>query len=69
MRLSLKWFCPRYNVGVPVFVGLMFARPSLVSLPFFIAGTLKIDYDVLLFRGFIAHPPPEEAECYFFNHG
>jgi hypothetical protein len=52
-----------------VFVGLMFARPSLVSLPFFIAGTLKIDYDVLLFRGFIAHPPPEEAECYFFNHG
>lgn len=46
----------------PVFVGLMFARPSLISLPFFIAGTLKIIYDLLLYRGFVTHPPPEEAE-------
>jgi MFS family permease len=45
----------------PVFVGLMFARPSLISLPFFVAGTLKIVYDLLLYRGFVAHPPPEEA--------
>ena len=45
----------------PVFVGLMFARPSLISLPFFIAGTLKIVYDLLLYRGFVAHLPPEEA--------
>lgn len=45
----------------PVFVGLMFARPSLSSLPFFIAGTLKIVYDLLLCRGFVAHLPPEEA--------
>jgi hypothetical protein len=32
----------------PLFVGLMFARRSLISLPFFIAGTLKIVYDLLL---------------------
>src|SRR5207302_1327445 len=34
----------------PVFAGWMFARPSLVSVPFFIAGTLKIVYDLLLYR-------------------
>ena len=45
----------------PMFVGLMFARPSLISLPFFIAGTLKIVYDLLLYRGFVAHQPPEET--------
>jgi len=37
----------------PLFVGLMFARPSLISLPFFIAGTLKIVYDVVLYRQFV----------------
>jgi MFS family permease len=46
----------------PLFVGLMFARPSLISLPFFVAGTLKIVYDLLLYRGFVAYPPPEEAQ-------
>jgi hypothetical protein len=44
----------------PVFVGFMFARPALINLPFFIAGTLKITYDLLLYRAFIAVPPPEE---------
>ena len=38
----------------PVFAGWMFARPSLISLPFFIAGTLKIVYDLLLYRAFAA---------------
>jgi len=46
----------------PVFVGLMFARPALVSLPFFMAGTLKIVYDLLLYRGFSTMLPPEETE-------
>jgi len=46
----------------PVFVGLMFARPSLMNLPFFIAGTLKIVYDLLLYRGFVTHLPTEEAK-------
>ena len=36
----------------PLFVGFMFARPSLINLPFFIAGTLKIAYDLLLYRAF-----------------
>ena len=36
----------------PVFVGYLFARPSLVNLPFFIAGALKITYDLLRYRSF-----------------
>src|SRR2546422_3530115 len=38
----------------PLFAGFLFARPSLVNVPFFIAGTLKIVYDLLLYRGFAA---------------
>jgi len=45
----------------PLFVGFMFARPSLIDLPFFIAGALKIAYDLLLYRAFVAVRPPEEA--------
>jgi hypothetical protein len=45
----------------PLFVGVMFARPALVNLPFFIAGTLKIAYDLLLYRQFVAVQPPEEV--------
>ena len=45
----------------PVFVGLMFARPRLINLPFFIAGTLKIVYDLLLYRAFVRVHPPEEV--------
>jgi MFS family permease len=33
---------------------------GLGGLPFVIAGSLKIVYDVLLYRGFRAHRPPEE---------
>jgi MFS family permease len=44
----------------PLFVGFMFARPSLINLPFFIAGTLKIVYDLLLYKQFVAVQPPEE---------
>jgi MFS family permease len=46
----------------PLFVGLMFARQKLISLPFFIAGTLKIIYDLLLYRAFVRLQPPEETE-------
>ena len=42
----------------PVFAGWMFARPSLISVPFFIAGTLKIVYDLLLYRGFVGRRQP-----------
>jgi MFS family permease len=44
----------------PLFVGFMFARPSLINVPFFVAGTLKIVYDLLLYREFIAVQPLEE---------
>ena len=44
----------------PLFVGLMFATPALVNLPFYLAGTLKIVYDLLLYRAFVRVPPPEE---------
>jgi MFS family permease len=44
----------------PLFAGFLFARPSLISVPFFIAGALKIVYDLMLYRGFVAIQPPEE---------
>jgi hypothetical protein len=44
----------------PLFVGFMFARPSWINAPFFIAGTLKIVYDLLLYKEFVAIQPPEE---------
>jgi predicted MFS family arabinose efflux permease len=45
----------------PLFVGFMFARPSLINVPFFIAGTLKILYDLLLYREFVSVEPPKEV--------
>ena len=45
----------------PLFVGFLFARPSLISAPFFIAGTLKIIYDIVLYKQFVSLRPPEEA--------
>jgi MFS family permease len=52
----------------PLFVGFMFARPALISLPFFIAGTLKIAYDLLLYRAFVAVRAPEELhQCHGGN--
>lgn len=46
----------------PLFAGLLFARPSLINVPFYIAGVLKIAYDLLLFRAFRSLKPPEEAD-------
>jgi len=45
----------------PLFAGLLFAQPSLISAPFFIAGSLKIAYDLLLFRAFRAVKSREVA--------
>jgi MFS family permease len=44
----------------PLFAGLLFAHPSLIDIPFYIAGSLKIAYDLLLWRSFRAVKPPEE---------
>ena len=57
---SPGWRGPSGAAISPLFVGLMFARPSLINLPFFIAGLLKIAYDLLLFRAFRSLKPPEE---------
>jgi MFS family permease len=46
----------------PMFAGLLFARPSLINLPFFIAGTLKIAYDLLFYRAFVRLQPPEQVQ-------
>ena len=46
----------------PFLAGMMFARPTLINTPFFIAGALKIAYDLLLYNGFRSVKPPEEAE-------
>jgi len=45
----------------PLFVGFLFARPALINVPFYIAGALKIVYDLLLYKEFISTKPPEES--------
>lgn len=45
----------------PLLAGPLFAVPGLASVPFFVAGGLKIVYDLLLWRGFRKVKPPEEA--------
>ena len=44
----------------PTFAGRLFAQPSLISLPFYIAGTCKIVYDLLLYRAASKLPSPEQ---------
>jgi MFS family permease len=46
----------------PTISGALLAVPALMSVPFFIAGGLKITYDVLLYRAFRERRPPEETE-------
>ncbi|HEX2697438.1 MAG TPA: MFS transporter, partial [Anaerolineales bacterium] len=44
----------------PSLTGIFLATTSLLSLPFFLAGGLKIVYDLLLYRSFSTMKPPEE---------
>jgi MFS family permease len=44
----------------PIFTGILFSNPALLSFPFLISGSLKIIYDLILYRSFQAHRPPEE---------
>ena len=44
----------------PVFTGPLLANALLWNAPFFISGSLKIVYDLLLYRSFRALKPPEE---------
>jgi MFS family permease len=44
----------------PSLTGIFFAVPTLLGVPFYLAGGLKIVYDALLYRGFRRMKPPEE---------
>jgi MFS family permease len=44
----------------PAITGQLLAVSGLIGAPFVIAGSLKIVYDVLIWRGFRAVKPPEE---------
>jgi len=46
----------------PVCAGLLLSSPVLMSGPFFVAGGLKIVYDLLLLAAFRGVKPPEERE-------
>jgi predicted MFS family arabinose efflux permease len=46
----------------PALSGQFLAVPALLGMPFFLAGGLKIVYDLLLFRAFRRVKPPEEKE-------
>jgi MFS family permease len=41
----------------PALAGYCLAKPGLVSAPFFIAGGVKIVYDLCLYRAFVSHEP------------
>ena len=45
----------------PLFAGWMLARPGLIGAPFLVAGGLKIVYDLMLYRAFVATQPKEES--------
>jgi MFS family permease len=44
----------------PSLAMLLFAESARMSIPFFLAGGIKIAYDLLLLRSFVALRPPEE---------
>jgi MFS family permease len=45
----------------PMLATALIGVPSLAGMPFFLAGGIKIVYDLLLYRSFAAVRPPEEA--------
>jgi len=44
----------------PALAALLLGNAALLGVPFFLAGGLRIVYDVLLYRSFITLKPPEE---------
>jgi MFS family permease len=46
----------------PLIAAPLFGVAALASVPFFLAGALKIVYDIVLWRAFRAHPAPEERD-------
>jgi MFS family permease len=48
----------------PLIAAPLFAAPALAAVPFFLAGGLKIVYDLTLWRAFRARRPPEEVRTH-----
>lgn len=44
----------------PIFAAPLYASAALASVPFLVSGGLKILYDLVLWRSFVAVKPPEE---------
>jgi len=44
----------------PSITGFFLSIPAMISMPFFLAGGLKLVYDLLLYRSFRSIKPPEE---------
>lgn len=44
----------------PLLAGMFLANPALMGIPFFLAGGIKIIYDLLLYKSFVALRPEEE---------
>jgi len=47
----------------PLIAAPLFAVPGLAAVPFFLAGGLKIVYDLVLWRAFRQRRPPEEVQA------
>jgi MFS family permease len=46
----------------PAIAGFLFSNPKFINVPFFLAGALKILYDLVLYTQFMGVRPPEEAD-------
>ena len=44
----------------PTLTGIFLSVPSLISVPFFLCGGLKLVYDAMLYRSFSRMKAPEE---------
>jgi MFS family permease len=47
----------------PALAGLLISNPALIGTPFFVAGGLKVIYDLLLYRNFRTLRAPEERSA------
>jgi MFS family permease len=47
----------------PALAALLLGSPALMGMPFIFAGGVKIIYDLLLYRSFVAHRPHEEVHA------
>jgi MFS family permease len=45
----------------PLLATMLVGNPALMGLPFILSGGIKIVYDLLLYRSFVAMRPPEET--------